>query len=300
MSCDLIDVSEHQHPDRIAWARVRAAGVHGAYVRAGANLGKDDRAAEHLRRAKAAGLEVGVYWYAHPGLSAALQADRLAEAHHDHACTLAPAVDIETAQGVAPVEIAVWLQSALLRIDASLERQRAIIYTGPGFWAQHLGEQGTGFGDRGLWVAHYGAARPTIPWPWDEHLLWQRAANTIWRMPDGSQAWGPVQPHPDAVAIAPPGMVDGVAGEVDCNVIGNASWDDLRAGRQPRTALDLSDVRGRQRALRRLGCDPGSLDGLWGSRSRAALVLAQRQLGLEADGVWGPGTTMAVEAAITG
>jgi N-acetylmuramoyl-L-alanine amidase len=93
-------------------------------------------------------------------------------------------------------------------------------------------------------------------------------------------------------------MVDGVAGEVDCNVLGNASMDDLRAGRQPRTPLDLADPRGRQRALRRLGCDAGALDGLWGPGSRAALVLAQRQLGLEADGVWGPGTTLAVEAAL--
>lgn len=32
----------------------------------------------------------------------------------------------------------------------------------------------------------------------------------------------------------------------------------------------------------------------WGAGSRAALVLAQRALGLAADGVWGPATTAAV------
>lgn len=296
-ACDLIDVSSAQHPDRIAWARVRAAGVLGAYVKAGDGLGTDPRRQQHAVRARAAGLEVGLYWFARPGLSPVLQADRLAEAHHDLGATLAPACDLEVDQGVTGEALAAWLAQFLSRVDASLDGARAIVYTGPGFWTRSMGAAGERFGDRGLWVANYGVTAPTIPAPWDEHLLWQSHGNTIWRMPDGSHQWGPVQPHPEAVAIAPPGMVDGVAGEVDCNQMGNASMADLRAGRQPRSELDLTQPRDRQRALRRLG-HAIAIDGAWGPASRAALVLAQRALGLEADGVWGPSTTAAVQAAL--
>jgi hypothetical protein len=298
-TCDLIDVSSAQHPDRIAWQRVRAAGVIGAYVRAGDGLSIDPRRQVHAIRARSAGLETGVYWFARPGLSPVLQADRLAEAHHDLGASLAPACDLEVDQGVTAAALQSWLAQFMARVDASLDGQRAIIYTGPAFWTRAMDSHGARFADRGLWIAHYGVREPSIPYPWDEHLLWQSNGNTIWRMPDGSHAFGHRQPHADAVAIAPPGSVDGVSGEVDCSRLGHASMDDLRAGRQPRSALDLSQTRDRQRALRRLGHDPGPLDGAWGPRSRAALVLAQRALGVTQTGIWSPETESAIAVAIT-
>ena len=56
---------------------------------------------------------------------------------------------------------------------------------------------------------------------------------------------------------------------------------------------DLPDVwsevwmpEGRQRALARLGFDPGPVDGVWGRNSRKALRAFQKAAGLEVNGWW--------------
>ncbi|MCA9716928.1 MAG: peptidoglycan-binding protein [Myxococcales bacterium] len=72
--------------------------------------------------------------------------------------------------------------------------------------------------------------------------------------------------------------------------------------KQKKITLDPADptakIKARQQALAHLGYEPGEIDGKWGKRSRAALILAQRELGLKADGVWGPKTADAIKAAI--
>lgn len=63
-----IDVSEHQ--GEIDWEQVRAAGIDFAFIRIGyrgysvGQINADDRARENLAGAKAAGIDVGVYFYA--------------------------------------------------------------------------------------------------------------------------------------------------------------------------------------------------------------------------------------------
>jgi len=66
----------------------------------------------------------------------------------------------------------------------------------------------------------------------------------------------------------------------------------------PDPDLDLSTVDGRQEALRALGFYRGEVDGLWGPRSRGALIRFQDSVGLPADGVWGTETEAAVEEAL--
>ncbi|GGC90199.1 glycoside hydrolase family protein [Chelatococcus reniformis] len=50
-----------------------------------------------------------------------------------------------------------------------------------------------------------------------------------------------------------------------------------------------------QRALAARGFNPGPLDGLWGPKTKAAVVAFQRSAGLYPDGIVGPKTTMALE-----
>jgi peptidoglycan hydrolase-like protein with peptidoglycan-binding domain/DNA invertase Pin-like site-specific DNA recombinase len=59
-----------------------------------------------------------------------------------------------------------------------------------------------------------------------------------------------------------------------------------------------SEVRGLQRALSKLGWQPGPVDGLFGPRTEAAVVRAQRAAGLSPDGIAGPRTARALEAAM--
>lgn len=303
MKPDLIDISAAQTPSSIAWDKVKSAGIIGAYVRAGIGLTLDAACTLHVQGAAAQHLPFGLYWYWQTDHDPEKQAALLAQRHRDLACELAPAVDVEENRGKLPREdIAPLLMRFLLKLD-ELTQSRGIIYTGPAFWNQNFAwkpgapdDAAIAFQNRALWLANYGVKMPEIPWPWDEFTLWQYAANTIWS--DGS--FGPRPKTPGATAIAPPGIVPGVQGEVDCNALGNVSLADLAAGLGARTPLDFSsgDIRSRQRALRRLGVNCGKLDGLWGPSCRAALVQAQKKLGIPPDGMWSPNTEWKIAEAI--
>jgi len=66
----------------------------------------------------------------------------------------------------------------------------------------------------------------------------------------------------------------------------------------PKPKMKFDTSKKRQQALKKLGYNPGSIDGKWGPRSRGALVRFQEDHGLAADGVWGPRTEAAISAAL--
>lgn len=58
------------------------------------------------------------------------------------------------------------------------------------------------------------------------------------------------------------------------------------------------NVRAVQTALSRLGYAPGPIDGAWGAKTKGAVVSFQAAKGLTADGVLGPKTIAALQAAV--
>lgn len=62
--------------------------------------------------------------------------------------------------------------------------------------------------------------------------------------------------------------------------------------------VDLSDNKGRQTLLMKLGFYQAKVDGVWGPQSKYALIQCQRMLGLEVDGVWGTRTEEAILAEL--
>ena len=62
--------------------------------------------------------------------------------------------------------------------------------------------------------------------------------------------------------------------------------------------FDLGTTFGMQRALARLGHDPGKVDGIPGARTRAALAAFQAARGLKVDGIYGPRSREALSIAL--
>lgn len=159
-----IDVSHHQAPGAISWARL---GETHRFVVARATYGtkRDATFAEHIRRAREVGLFVGAYHFFRPGQPALEQIDAFTDAVAAVGMGpgwLAPALDVEqneqydgaiTAERYAPAEeiarawIAHWGQATL--------------YTNPAMW-RALGSPEWAR-DCHLWIAHYGVSAPTTP-----------------------------------------------------------------------------------------------------------------------------------------
>jgi hypothetical protein len=223
-------------------------------------------------------------------------------AWRDLGATIAPAADLEAPPEKSPIvaqggdDLADWLDAFFEHADDLLHSSnvRVIAYTGNAWFAKLPRERAFTHRDRALWVASYRRPLPVIPFPWDEHALWQHSANTIW----SDNSFGPAPKTPGARKIADPGTIDGFAGEIDCNALGNETIACLHAGRQPKSPLDLDDIRDRQRAIRRLGEDPSALDGKWGSGSSSALMDVQRMLGIDPTGTWDAATETAIRTKL--
>ncbi len=197
-------------------------------MRANAGEGpRDPWLLTHFRGFKGADILAGVYTYILFDTSPLDDMEAIKRVTDGLDMDLPVALDIESLNGVVPSKAREWLAKIVEDCRAYFGH-KPLPYFGPDFWENKL--QATSmslFADFVPWISHYGAARPKVPKPFTTWGFWQYAANTIWVLPDGSQAWGPKKPHPLARVIARPGLVDGVDGEVDCDAF-NGTMEDLR------------------------------------------------------------------------
>ena len=167
-----VDVSHHQ--GAVDWAAVKKSGIRFAVIKAteGETL-VDSRFQKNWLALEKAGLTRGAYHFFRPKGDPAKQADlfvtTLGVLRPDD---LAPVIDVEVADGVAPAAVldgvAVWLE----RVGTATGRT-PIVYTGVSFWKNTLGNS-TRFADHPLWIAHYtSASHPTVPGGWSTWTLWQ-------------------------------------------------------------------------------------------------------------------------------
>lgn len=182
-----VDVSKFQNPDKIDWTRFAAQGVKFVIARAAYGVTLDTTFQQHVRRAHAAGLQVGAYHFVRhlPGLSGKAQADAFLEALQPVADLIhqmiSPALDLEdnAKNGDIPSNTlaarkgfrtvaAEWLE----QVEEELSRT-AIIYTSSYFFDDVFGTD-TGYGARPLWIAHYTTKpSPRLPAAWKRHAIWQ-------------------------------------------------------------------------------------------------------------------------------
>lgn len=173
---DGIDVSHWS--GTINWVQVRQEGNLFAFAKATDGVGfVDSRFGGYWPAMKAAGLVRGAYHYFRVAQDAAVQADNFLNHVHLEAGDLPPVLDIEgignrgatNQQWIDGVRI--WLE----RVQAGIGR-RPIIYTRANFFNAHLGNN---FGEYTLWIAHWGAANPTLPQSWQPTgwTFWQFAGD---------------------------------------------------------------------------------------------------------------------------
>jgi lysozyme len=139
----------------------------------------DGRYAENKANADAAGVPVGAYHFARPDNTAN---DAVREADHfvDTAALkprhLLPVLDLEEDGGLGTKQLKRWVRAWLARVEGRVG-VKAMIYTSPSFWRDEMGNSAW-FANNGhrLWIAHWGAAQPTVPaqnWGGRGWTVWQ-------------------------------------------------------------------------------------------------------------------------------
>lgn len=201
----VIDVSHHQ--GAIDWARVKADGVVGAFIKAteGGSV-VDDKFAANVAGALGCGIKTGFYHYAHPELNAAVTeaaffAKTVAGKHADFPHVL----DVEgAASKLGAAALTAWCVAWLNEVER-LTGHPAMVYTGASFARSYLGAD---LAKWPLWVAHYSVDKPS--------------ANNTW------SAWSVFQ-------FTSTGAVPGIKGSVDVNVMERVFFDKYAGTDAPTT-----------------------------------------------------------------
>lgn len=166
-----IDVSYHQ--DKIAWARVRKAGIRFAFIRVSDGITvADPRFDENWAGAKQARVMRGAYQFFRPAESPLAQADLLIAAIRRDPGELPPVIDVEATGGKTPAQlaaaVALWVERVRVRLGVE-----PIVYASPAFWRDAVG--GADLSRQPLWVAHYTSGCPRWPAPWTRWTFWQHS-----------------------------------------------------------------------------------------------------------------------------
>ncbi|MMZ45717.1 Autolytic lysozyme [compost metagenome] len=166
-----IDVSHHQ--GTIKWPNVKAKNVKYAFIKAseGRTL-QDTQFRRNATGAKAVGIPVGFYHYAHPqNNSPSAEAENFLETikglPHDLPCVL----DMEEpkARGLGKSAITAWSKKWCELVEKATG-MRPIIYSGASFAKDLLGSD---LAKYPLWVAHYGVSQPMANPTWSKWSIFQ-------------------------------------------------------------------------------------------------------------------------------
>jgi lysozyme len=174
-----IDASHWQ--GTINWSQVAAAGKRFVFLKAseGRNY-TDPTYASNRAAARTAGIVTGAYHFARPETvagDAVGEAQVFVAAANLGAGDLRPVLDIEVNGGLGVSALQAWVRSWLDEVYR-LTGQRAIIYTGPSFWKNSMGDTQSiaQAGYTTLWIAHWNVSTPTVPaGNWDGYgwSFWQ-------------------------------------------------------------------------------------------------------------------------------
>ncbi|WP_082890992.1 glycoside hydrolase family 25 protein [Brevibacillus sp. SKDU10] len=139
-------------------------------------------------------MKVGYYHFAHPDISAQVQADHFFQTVKGLPCDMPLVLDIETDKGLTPAQITAFCLAFLNHVKGHTGKT-PMIYTGAYFAKRNLGKALAGFP---LWVAHYNTNQPMLNPTWSRWAVFQ---------------------YSDC------GKVSGINGNVDMNCMEKDFWD---------------------------------------------------------------------------
>ncbi|MEZ4458224.1 MAG: GH25 family lysozyme [bacterium] len=228
---------------------------------------------------KRLGMIRGAYQYFRPAQNVAQQANMVVNKLGRLGPGDLPAViDVESNGGLSKAQVAAAVKQWLQIVEDGTGK-RPIIYTGPYFWQDNVGD--ASLGNYPLWIAHYGTTCPLIPDGWDKWTFWQYCdGNTqycangqgfdrnVYNGPAGDLAalaggggadYGATyvyQTFPLAAMAIPMVSNETLTGYIELRNTGSATWD-------ANTKLGTTEPRDRPSAL---------ADDSWPAPNRAAVV----------------------------
>jgi lysozyme len=166
MRAEGVDVSKWQGV--IDWNKM-ASRADFSFIRSSYGLTQDQKYQQNITGASSNGVYEGIYHYFMNNILPESQAQYFATFYNnDHA--LPPAVDIEDPKNIpSDLRNRVW---RFLQSYEGITDVRPMIYTSPGYWNAWIGNTEWAK-DYELWVAHWGAVRPTIPAGFTDWTFWQ-------------------------------------------------------------------------------------------------------------------------------
>ena len=173
-----VDVADHQRPGGapINWKMAgTVGGQHFAFVKATEGTTyKNSFYEEDVKAAADAGLKVGAYHYARPGMDPIAQARHFANViNAGPAQQLPPVLDLEVDEGLGPTQLAAWTQIFLTELERA-SGKRPMLYTYRYFWYERMNNTNA-FTSYPLWLAAYQNQPPRPVGGWDKLTFWQRS-----------------------------------------------------------------------------------------------------------------------------
>jgi lysozyme len=168
-----VDVSHYQRS--VDWSTVQMSRNFG-YAKATEGVTYTDTAfVTNWQGMQAAGVQRGAYHFFRASKDPVAQADYfigVLQANGFNASSdLAPMLDVEVLDGVSAATVASGVTAFLNEAQSKLG-VTFLIYTGPSFWTNTLGNPN--LSSNPLWIAHYTkAAQPTVPSTWSGYTIWQ-------------------------------------------------------------------------------------------------------------------------------
>lgn len=172
----------------VDWQQVAEAGYEGAFVKAGeGSTYTDPFCAGNLKLARANGLGLGAYYFAHPGQTDAKSAAlryvgtirTLCEQAGIDPRSILHALDFEVNEGLLGNTLAQWavVWCETVELELGLARNSVVFYSYRAFIDNNLGPAAAQLVGWRLWLADYTAQEPSGA-PWTGIWMWQHTDNT--------------------------------------------------------------------------------------------------------------------------